>query len=159
VLESTRKKEAEVKKDTIEQLEAFRRRQEEAERKALEAENAAGPVAEDTPQWNAASRKRKKSEKDGALLKGVKLRKASTGAGATTEAKKIPVTQDKGRHAEREGSKTPSESAKQAQHSPRTAAEEIYSAYTVEGPKAPAPVKPPRDIAWALGYESSDDED
>lgn len=147
-----------MKKDTIEQLEAFRRRQEEAERKALEAENAAGPVVEDTPQWNAASRKRKKSEKDGALLKGVKLRRASTGAGAMTEAKKVPVATE-GKHDEADESKPSSATAKQARGSPSTATAQQNSASTVEGPGATAPVKPPKAIALALGYESSDDDD
>lgn len=74
VLEATRKKEAEVRKDTLEQLGDFRKRQEEIERKALEAE-APEIVKDEEAHWVAHGRKRKKGPE---LLKGVKLRKTST---------------------------------------------------------------------------------
>ena len=45
VLESTRAKEAEVKKQTTEQLEAFRRQQEEAEKTATVPDEAEPPEA------------------------------------------------------------------------------------------------------------------
>lgn len=79
VLESTRAEEARVKKETNEGLAAFRRQQDEADKKAREALREGGNeisvVEEDT--WTApAGKKRKRPEREG--LKGVKLRKAST---------------------------------------------------------------------------------
>lgn len=82
VLESTRAKEEAVKKETTEQLDVFRRQQEEAD-KALLSEavstNDASPLglASSESQWAINARKRKRAkEKEG--LKGVKLRKLST---------------------------------------------------------------------------------
>lgn len=74
VLESTRAEEAAVKRDTREQLDAFRQQQIDAERK-----NASPAAAQDTSEqttW-AVGRKRKKDHKP---LGGVKLRKSSSTA-------------------------------------------------------------------------------
>ncbi len=86
VLESTRTKEAEIKKETTEQLDLFRRQQEEADRALLLAEagdgngtNAivAGVDAAEEEQWTVSGKKRRRGkEKPG--LKGVKLRKMSS---------------------------------------------------------------------------------
>ena len=95
MLESTRAKEEAVKKETAEQLDFFRRQQEEAD-KALFSEgddtpdpNASGkasspPAAEST--WTINARKRKRT-KDKAILKGIKLGKPST-------SETSPVTRD-----------------------------------------------------------------
>lgn len=84
VLESTRTKEAEIRKETTEQLDLFRRQQEEAD-KALLAEAAdgdgsngvvgAGSVEEE--QWVVNGKKRRRG-KEKQVLKGVKLRKTSS---------------------------------------------------------------------------------
>ncbi|KAI4242181.1 MAG: hypothetical protein LQ352_007291 [Teloschistes flavicans] len=85
VLESTRAKEAAVKKETSEQLRRFRRQQEEADKEVVE-ETANGkvvsPEAETAtsnaePQWAINARKRKRA-KDSEILPGLKLRKASS---------------------------------------------------------------------------------
>lgn len=73
--EKRRKEEAKVKRDTQEQLEAFRRQQEEDTTIALEAENTG--ISREQVQWAATGRKRKKGPENG-LLKGVKLRKAES---------------------------------------------------------------------------------
>jgi hypothetical protein len=83
VLESTRKQEAEVKRRTREDLEAFKRQQQEAEQAAKVTVEPEAPVATDS--W-AVSRKRKKGKED--VLGGVKLRKSSSGAKAVGEAAK-----------------------------------------------------------------------
>jgi FAM192A/Fyv6, N-terminal domain len=82
VLESTRAEEERVRRETAEGLEAFRRLQEEADKKLLA--NAADPVvanpAEEQVEWVAGGvrkRKRRAGEKE-AFVKGVKLRKSST---------------------------------------------------------------------------------
>lgn len=85
VLESTRKKEEEVKKETSEQLDLFRRQQEEKDKELLEGEEevdgkAGSPTAgESQSPWAVNARKRKRAkENDRAGLKGVKLRKSSS---------------------------------------------------------------------------------
>ena len=85
VLESTRKKEEEVKKETSEQLDLFRRQQEEKDRELLEGgeeveAKAGSPTAgESQSQWAVNARKRKRTkENDKAGLKGLKLRKSSS---------------------------------------------------------------------------------
>ncbi|KAF2447903.1 hypothetical protein P171DRAFT_341697, partial [Karstenula rhodostoma CBS 690.94] len=86
VLEASRKKEAEVRKDTMEQLDAFRRRREEEKRKALEAEAPEDTKEEEAQaHWVAHGRKRKKGPE---LLKGVKLRKTSEAADDKKDAEK-----------------------------------------------------------------------
>jgi hypothetical protein len=76
VLESTREKEAAIRKETAEQLEIFRRHQEEAEKAARAEQDADAPIAEEE-QWIASGRKRKKGHEKGPL-KGLKLRKSSS---------------------------------------------------------------------------------
>ena len=89
VLEATRKKEAEVRKDTLEQLDAFRRRQDEAGRKLLE-EAAPEAAREKDAHWVSQGRKRKKGLGP-ELLKGVKLRKATPIVDGATQAQQKAV--------------------------------------------------------------------
>ncbi|KAF2813515.1 uncharacterized protein BDZ99DRAFT_412327, partial [Mytilinidion resinicola] len=74
VLESERAKEAAIRKETREQLDSFRKQQEEAEKAALAEGDTAIP---DEEQLFAAGRKRKKG-KEKEPLRGVKLRKSSS---------------------------------------------------------------------------------
>ena len=83
VLESTRVKEQAVKKETSEQLDLFRRQQEEAEKALLEegikaSDAAASPTgpSSDT-QWALNAKKRKRTKEDKGL-KGLKIRKSSS---------------------------------------------------------------------------------
>ncbi|KAI9695797.1 MAG: hypothetical protein M1836_006063 [Candelina mexicana] len=95
VLESTRAKEAAVNKETTEQLDLFRKQQEEADKALLLTDPdiehasvgaASGSSIAEEEQWVINGRKRKKGkEKDG--LKGVKLRKSSS----TNERPVIPA--------------------------------------------------------------------
>lgn len=84
VLESSRAKEAAVKKQTAEELDAFRRQQEEAERATKTSGSSEAADTTDTTSW-AVSRKRKKGRED--ILGGVKLRKASSGDKVSAELK------------------------------------------------------------------------
>ncbi|KAL8905419.1 MAG: hypothetical protein Q9207_002659 [Kuettlingeria erythrocarpa] len=86
VLESTRAKEDAVKRETTEQLELFRRQQEEADKAALEDEDtgtvrkgAGSPslLSSGDSQWVINARKRKRA-KDNDTLPGLKLRKSSS---------------------------------------------------------------------------------
>ena len=84
VLESTRKKEEEVKKETSEQLDLFRRQQEEKDKELLEGGEVDGKAGSPTSgesqsPWAVNARKRKRTkETDRAGLKGLKLRKSSS---------------------------------------------------------------------------------
>lgn len=82
VLESTRAKEEAVKKETTEQLDLFRRQQDEADKKLREGENgreveeAGSPIVGES-EWAVGSRKRKRV-KEKEVLKGVKIRRSSS---------------------------------------------------------------------------------
>lgn len=127
-----------MKKETREQLELFRRQQEEAERKALEEENDGVPK-EDQVLWAAPGRKRKKGP-ESSLLRGVKLRKSSS---ATDEKDTTGTTGDK------------EKATGEAASSP--AAKPTASANTASAVATPS--KAPAALALGLGYASSDDDD
>ena len=81
VLESTRAEEDRVKKETAEGLALFRQQQEEADKKARRGSGGAdiedgSPVREEEL-WVAGGKKRKRT-KEKEVLKGVKIRRAST---------------------------------------------------------------------------------
>lgn len=85
MLESTRAKEEAVKRETTEQLDLFRRQQEEADKALLkeseekedgEGGKAGSPTAGEN-QWAINARKRKRV-KEKEVLKGVKVRKGSS---------------------------------------------------------------------------------
>ena len=83
VLESTRAREQAVKRETAEQLAAFRKHQEEVERKALSSMNEdtglvpESPVVEGEELWSAVGRKRKRG-KDKEGFRGLKLKRTSS---------------------------------------------------------------------------------
>jgi hypothetical protein len=91
VLESTRAKEAQLKKETSEQLDLFRQQQADVE-KAMLANDVTGgasgsPTGDVEESWATNPRKRKKKAKDSEVLKGVKLRRTSS----TSEPQKPPT--------------------------------------------------------------------
>jgi ATPase subunit of ABC transporter with duplicated ATPase domains len=143
VLEGSLKKEAEVQKETLEQLDAFRRRQEEAERRAFEEEQREGKdkerEGETHAQWVAAGRKRKKGRE---LLKGVKIRRKSEAAEELAKEKK-------------EEEKLVKETA------PDDVKKVMPDAKSAPGKPASTspPLKPSGLVALNLGYASSDEED
>ena len=154
MLESTRRQEAAVKRDTIEQLDAFRKHQEEAERKALAEQNAGSPPTDDA-QWVPGGRKRKKgNEKDRGLLKGVKLRKASSRAD-TGVAAKTTAAQEEVRYEDE-----PSSSAAVKQDAKKGVDAPSKTTQSSTTTKSPSPTAPTSNIvSLGLGYASSDDDD
>lgn len=95
VLESTRAEEERVKKETAEGLELFRKQQEEADKKARAAENAETQTQEGSSvpadAWGATGRKRKRT-KENDVLKGVKVRRASSSTEQTpTSSRRPPI--------------------------------------------------------------------
>jgi len=151
VLESTRKEEERVKRETREGLEAFRMQQEEADKKAREGGDVQGDVDErlgDEEQWVAGGRKRKrKVEKE--VLKGVKLRRASSAA----EDKKVK------REAEVETSTSPAQKVTEesAVKEEPTAKEELKSPASKPSP-IPKPVATPAK-SGLVDYGSEEDDD
>ncbi|KAF7951061.1 uncharacterized protein EAE97_002612 [Botrytis byssoidea] len=83
VLESTRAEEDRVRKETAEGLELFRRQQEDADKKARAADDDGAQTQDGSPvrgdEWGTTGRKRKRT-KDKEVLKGVKVRRASSSA-------------------------------------------------------------------------------
>ena len=77
VLESTRAKEAAVRKETTEQLEAFRKQREDADRALRDGEDVekAGSPTEELESWSVGKKRRRK---DKGPASGVKLRKSSS---------------------------------------------------------------------------------
>lgn len=127
-----------MKKETREQLDLFRRQQEEAERKALEEDKEDVPE-ENQVQWAAPSRKRKK-EPESSFLKGVKLRKTSL---ATDEKGTANTTGNK--------KGAPGDAAS-------SSAAKLTASATTASAVAPRS-NPPVTLALGLGYASSDDDD
>lgn len=74
-----------MRRETAEGLEVFRRQQDEADRKARGGEGGeeATAVATEEEQWVAGGRKRKRA-KDKEGLKGVKVRRSSSGVGVAS---------------------------------------------------------------------------
>lgn len=142
VLEATRKKEAEVQKDTLEQLNAFRKRQEDAEAKALDEEPITEAPKDEEAHWVTHGRKRKKGHE---LLKGVKLRRTSSAADDKEGTKKS--VQDVTEKTSQEASRAPNSAPKAASTTP-----------TKPAPASP-PAKPSNPVSLGLGYASSDDDD
>lgn len=78
LLESTRAKEAAIKKETAEQLAEFHRQREQAERAMLESASREGTSTGTTEeeQWVTSGRKRKRAKKE--LFAQAKVQKSST---------------------------------------------------------------------------------
>lgn len=132
-----------MRKETLEQLDVFRKQQEEAERRALEEENN-GPPAAENAQWIASGRKRKKGH-EGGLLKGVRLKKPASGPEEKSEATwnvETDETDSKDKLPATAGTKGSSGVTK-------TAAPTIA--------KAPPPAA--NSFSLSLGYGSSDEDD
>ncbi|KAM0803860.1 N-terminal domain of NEFA-interacting nuclear protein NIP30-domain-containing protein [Usnea florida] len=99
VLESTRKKEEEVKKETSEQLDLFRRQQEDKDKELLEGgekldgKDGSPTGGESQSPWAVNARKRKRAkENEKAGLRGLKLRKSSSTGEAPVELGKSSLT-------------------------------------------------------------------
>jgi hypothetical protein len=142
-LDSVLEKEAEVQKETLEQLDAFRRRQEEAERRAFEEEQREGKGkegdAETHAQWVAAGRKRKKGHD---LLKGVKIRRKSEAAEELATEKR-----EEENHVKEMASSAVKKVLPDAKSAP------------IKHTSTSPPPKPSGLVALNLGYASSDEED
>jgi hypothetical protein len=158
VLESTRAKEEQVKRDTAEQLEVFRRQREEADKALLiqEGNDGVASAAPEEEQWGGRKRKKGK-EHEG--FRGVKLRKGSSteDKGSTVESRVQTANAPKGStvKGERPG---PDTKTKAINH-PST--ETTTKTKTVEPPKSltKSPTSPKPAANLGLGDYSSDEDD
>jgi hypothetical protein len=167
VLESTRAKEAEVRRETTQQLDAFREQQREAEKSAVQPD--ASPEAESAETWTAGPRKRKKGKES--TIGGVKLRRVSTSekqAAPTTPAKDAESEKPTDTSANigmKEDKKLARGTSATSQEDPADAArsQDAVEAQVPQGMRKESDSpKPPSPVTGGLGlvaYSSGEDED
>jgi hypothetical protein len=153
VLESTRKEEERVKRETAEGLAFFRQQQEEADKKARRGSEGAA-IEEGSPtlgeeSWVAGGRKRKRAkEKEG--LKGVKIRRSSTSTETAQPSQANPPTPSSPGSPTLKGTQTAKPSAR------------LHKAQESQGPKSESPAvdeKPPAPAKGGLVDYGSDEDD
>lgn len=166
VLESTRAKEAAVKRETSEQLEIFRRQREEVDKVLLdetntgkddEVRNSGGgsPVEEES--WATSGKKRRRG-KDKETLKGIKLRKTSS-AGENSPRQEGAKTGEKTSAERIETSKAIQESTF-AEHSSQNKSEQLDSKNKQTIPGVGSSISNATKLPPALGLgDYSSDED
>jgi hypothetical protein len=172
VLESTRAREAAVKKETAEQLAEFHRQREEAERSLLDDPSSEkpgpggsvkSPVEEE--QWARSGKKRKRNKKD--LLFPTKARKSSAGEDVAAEVapKATDETVKKGNTlATISSTKSDLPLSKRAEGTTTTETDSKKESEAMEKKPAPKHEEPPQKTqpASSLGlvaYGSDDDSD
>ena len=167
VLESTRAKEAEIKKETTEQLDLFRRQQEEAD-KAFAAEAADGNLVSggsptEEEQWAVSGKKRRRA-KEKQVLKGVKLRKmSSTSEAKPTQADERPSSPKEESPATTQDSRTLPDGRRLSDtknETPRTTGkDDVAESATISPIPYVAAITPATRSVGALGLDeySSDD--
>lgn len=149
VLESTRSKEAEVRKDTKQQLDAFRKQQEDAEKVAKQVDNIEEPPA--TESWALGPRKRKKGkEREG--LGGVKLKKMSTSEAKEAAAADAKSSNSSSESPQAEGAAS-EVTAASSKSAPQTAQKTEVQVTHDSRPAAPA-----KGPSLGLAAYSSDEE-
>ena len=169
VLESTRAKEEAVKKETTEQLNLFRRQQEEADKALLEETEEAATEGNETGKarsptageshWTINARKRKRA-KEKEILKGVKLRKSSTNerpvelVAAKSEGA-LNKPEEKGAHAATKVKEKETAEKKASSLAPR----DIATANTSPSQDIKDSPKPGGTLGLSLAGYSSDEED
>ena len=131
-----------MKKETLEQLDVFRRRQEEAERKAHEEDVVPESTNEEAVHWVSHGKKRKKGVE---LLKGVKLRRSSS-----AKDDKAEVEKDTDMKLEKCADASPKPNAVPAA---------AFIAKTSSPKPAPAAAPVSNPMSLSLGYASSDEDD
>ncbi|CCD52139.1 hypothetical protein BofuT4_P079340.1 [Botrytis cinerea T4] len=154
VLESTRAEEDRVRKETAEGLELFRKQQEDADKKARAADDGGAQIQDGSPvredEWGTAGRKRKRT-KDKEVLKGVKVRRASSST-STKDLSTKPTKDDSDSIVTSTKPPTPKDSAKILDSKP---AKEAPKPVAVKKPSPP----PPKKGLGLVDYGSDEDSD
>ncbi|OQE37794.1 hypothetical protein PENCOP_c009G06321 [Penicillium coprophilum] len=166
VLESTRAQEAAVKKETADQLEAFRRQREEAE-KALRESASSDVTTGQGEAWSALARKRRRDKQRDLLIPG-KKRKAS----ATENAAGKDTHNGKDSHKQDDAGSSSTKKLVETSKSDEAAAAASATSSQTTNPatqakvvtdtdkpqlKTESPTKPPA-VSLGLGGYSSDSE-
>ncbi|KAH8731237.1 N-terminal domain of NEFA-interacting nuclear protein NIP30-domain-containing protein [Phaeosphaeriaceae sp. PMI808] len=147
--EKKRKEEAHVRNDTREQLEVFRRQQEEAEKKALE-DSDTDAQSKNGIQWVAPGRKRK-NKTDTSLLAGVKLKRSN-----------LTFSQEPSRASqpEKDAQVSTGKVLPTATANNRTTTKSVHPAIALSKVTSKTPAAGlTNPISLGLGYALSDDED
>ncbi|KAJ9402516.1 hypothetical protein DTO282F9_712 [Paecilomyces variotii] len=167
LLESTRAKEAAVKQETAEQLEAFHRQRQEADKALLEtasgetANPGAGSPGEEE-QWAISGRKRRRDKKKESLIPG-KRRKSSaaeeTEASGSTERKASSASAKEDTEKNKEGSKS---SISPSTNQSRPAAATVTAQGLPEKTQTPSQPSPPvakaaAPLSGLIAYSSDED--
>ncbi|KAJ5420337.1 hypothetical protein N7465_002856 [Penicillium sp. CMV-2018d] len=155
VLESTRAKEAAVKRETAEQLEAFHRQREEAQKALLESTSPeVAPVKGD--QWTALARKRRNDKHRNALISGKKRKASATDNAAGKDANNGKDSQKPDGAGGSSTKKLDQGTSKSDNATPTTPATQPKVATDTEKgqPKAKSPTKPPLVSLGLAGYSS-----
>ncbi|BAE64247.1 unnamed protein product [Aspergillus oryzae RIB40] len=166
IMESTRAQEAAVKKETAEQLEAFRRHREEAEKVALEEGTADVTPAAEGEDWKIPARKRRRDKKD-LLFPGKKRKSTAEVAGETlsTGEQKVNQKDREPGKVDKQSVSIPAEAVKAEKSQPSVSAASSVNPVRPGNAKVAVPEqtekKPaakPAPIALGLSGYSSDSE-
>ncbi|CAI7675439.1 unnamed protein product [Penicillium palitans] len=156
VLESTRAKEAAVKRETAEQLEAFHRRREEAQKALLESTSPAVAPAKGDQQWSALARKRRNDKHRNALISGKKRKASATDHAAGKDTNNGKDSQNQDGSSGSSTKKLDQGTSKSDKATPTAPATQPPVATDTEKgqPKAKSPTKPPLVSLGLAGYSS-----
>lgn len=160
VLESTRAQEAAVKKETAEQLEAFRLQREEAEKALLEDTTADVKPSAEGEDWKIPSRKRRRDKNKDLLPPGKKRKSTSENVSENS-----PQTEEKpesgAKPAENTGIATSASSPKAStsQDKPENAPKQLDDANLASSSRPAAkPAAKPASLSLGLANYGSDSE-
>lgn len=144
VLEGQRAKEAEVRRETRRELEAFRREQEEAEKRAV-GENE-GVETEVGESWTRGARKRRRRRGDD-VVGGLKIRRTSTAEGSKAPATIVAVEDPK------------DSSSTKADNKETNEAKVVNTSDSLPRKVSTSPSPPAAGLGLGLAAYSSDDDD
>ncbi|EKV15627.1 NEFA-interacting nuclear protein NIP30, N-terminal [Penicillium digitatum] len=167
ILESTRAKEAAVKRETAEQLEAFRRQREEAQKALLET-TSSDVTRVKGEEWTALARKRRHDKHRNSLIPG-KKRKASVNENVAVKDTQngkdsqnqagagSPSTKKMDQGTSRSDESTPAASVTTSERTNPATQPKVVTDTEKGQLKPKSPIKPP-PVSLGLGGYSSDSE-
>ncbi|RAH63947.1 uncharacterized protein BO66DRAFT_396570 [Aspergillus aculeatinus CBS 121060] len=164
ILESTRAKEAAVKKETAEGLELFRRQREEAEKTLLEDTAADVVPAAEGEDWKLPARKRRREKSKDLLFPGKKRKSLSGDSAGSPKGEQAPPTTSKEPRADESLPKSQSTHKLTETQKPLSAAESAVSPGEPVGksPSTNSPAQKPAanssSLSLGLAGYSSDSE-
>ncbi|KAJ5459215.1 hypothetical protein N7530_011159 [Penicillium desertorum] len=155
VLESTRAKEAAVKRETAEQLEAFHRRREEAQKALLESTSDAAPAQ--GQEWTALARKRRSDKQKNSLIAGKKRKVSVTEKTTGKDTQKGEDSQKQAGAGSSSTKKLDQGTSKSDKATPSTTQSKVVTD-TEKGQVKPKSPPKPTPVSLGLGGYSSDSE-